>query len=47
LLAIIAAEPTWDDGSARTRLLSLIEAVGLEDEWARRQRRRLSDILFG
>ncbi|MEQ1726247.1 MAG: tetratricopeptide repeat protein [Sphingopyxis sp.] len=47
LLAIIAADAGWDDGAARVRLLSLIEAVGLEDEWARRQRRRLSDILFG
>ncbi len=47
LLHIIAADRGWNDGAARTRLLELIEAVGLEDAWARAQRRRLSDILFG
>lgn len=47
LFAIIAADRDWNDGAARARLLSLIEAVGLEDGWARVQRRRLSDILFG
>ena len=47
LLASIAAEREWNDGAARTKLLDLIAAVGLEDPWARTQRRRLSDILFG
>lgn len=47
LLHIIAADAGWNDGAARARLLALLEAVGLEGEWARGQRRRLSDILFG
>jgi putative thioredoxin len=47
LFHIIAADREWNDGAARTRLLALLEAVGLEDAWARAQRRRLSDILFG
>ena len=47
LLAIIAHDRAWNEGAARNRLLALIEAVGLEDEWAHAQRRRLSDILFG
>jgi putative thioredoxin len=47
LLHIIAADREWNEGAARTRLLALLEAVGLEDGWARAQRRRLSDILFG
>ena len=36
----------WNDGAARKRLLQLIEAQGLEDPWARSQRRRLSALLF-
>ncbi len=47
LFHIIAADRDWNDGAARTRLLSLLEAVGLEDGWSRAQRRRLSDLLFG
>ncbi len=47
LFAIIAADREWEEGAARARLLSLFEAVGLEDDWVRAQRRRLSDILFG
>jgi putative thioredoxin len=47
LLASIAADRGWNDGAARTRLLELFEAVGLEDDWVKAQRRRLSDILFG
>jgi putative thioredoxin len=47
LFHIITADRDWNDGAARTRLLALLEAVGLEDAWARAQRRRLSDILFG
>ena len=47
LLEIVRRDREWNDGAARTRLLQLIEAVGLEDPWAAAQRRRLSDILFG
>ena len=47
LLHIIAADREWNDGAARTKLLSLVEAVGLEDPWVAAQRRRLSLILFG
>jgi putative thioredoxin len=47
LLHIIATDREWQDGAARTRLLSLFEAVGLEDPWVGAQRRRLSAILFG
>jgi putative thioredoxin len=47
LLHIVAADRAWNDGAARTRLLALFEAVGLEDAWVKAQRRRLSDILFG
>jgi putative thioredoxin len=46
LLAIIARDRDWNDEAARKRLLQLIEAQGLEDEWARAQRRRLSALLF-
>jgi putative thioredoxin len=46
LLAIIERDRDWNDGAARKRLLQLIEAQGLEDEWARAQRRRLSALLF-
>ena len=47
LLHIVAADRAWDDGAARTQLLQLFEAVGLEDPWVSAQRRRLSAILFG
>ena len=47
LLHIIAADREWNDGAARAKLLSLFEAVGLEDAWVAAQRRRLSLILFG
>lgn len=46
LLEIIGRERDWNDGAARARLLQLIEAAGLEDPWARAQRRRLSAVLF-
>jgi putative thioredoxin len=46
LLAIIERDRDWDEGAARKRLLQLIEAQGLEDDWARAQRRRLSALLF-
>ncbi|WP_428685427.1 tetratricopeptide repeat protein [Sphingopyxis sp.] len=47
LLHIIAADRDWSDGAARAKLLSLFEAVGLEDSWVAAQRRKLSLILFG
>jgi putative thioredoxin len=46
LLAIIERDREWNDNAARKRLLQLLEAQGLEDEWARAQRRRLSALLF-
>ena len=46
LLDIIGRDREWNEGAARTRLLQLIEAQGLEDPWARTQRRRLSAVLF-
>ncbi|KTE16829.1 tetratricopeptide repeat protein [Sphingopyxis sp. H115] len=47
LLHIVAADREWNEGAARAKLLSLFEAVGLEDAWVAAQRRRLSLILFG
>ena len=47
LLEIVRRDRDWDDGAARTRLLQLLEATGLEDPWAAAQRRKLSQILFG
>ena len=47
LLTIIAADKEWNDGEARTKLLSLFEMVGLEDEWVSATRRKLSALLFG
>jgi putative thioredoxin len=46
LLEIISRDRDWNDGAARTRFLQLLEAAGLEDPWARAQRRRLSALLF-
>ena len=46
LLEIIARDKDWDEGAARTRFLQMLEAAGLEDPWARAQRRRLSALLF-
>jgi putative thioredoxin len=46
LLEIIARDREWNEGAARTRLLQILEAAGLEDPWARAQRRRLSALLF-
>ena len=47
LLESISRDREWNEGAARTRLLQLLEATGLEDPWAAAQRRRLSAILFG
>ena len=46
LLDIIARDKEWNDGAARARLLQLIEAAGIADEWSKAQRRRLSAVLF-
>ena len=46
LLEIIARDKEWNGGEARNRFLQLLEAQGLEDPWARGQRRRLSALLF-
>jgi putative thioredoxin len=46
LLELIQRDREWNEGAARSRLLQLIEAAGLEDPWARTQRRRLSALLF-
>ena len=46
LLAIIERDREWNEGAARKRFLQLLEAQGLEDPWARAQRRRLSALLF-
>ncbi len=46
LLEIIARDKDWNEGVARTRLLQILEAAGLEDPWARATRRRLSALLF-
>ncbi len=47
LLAMVAADRAWNDGAARSRLLQMFEAIGLEDTWVAAARRRLSTILFG
>ncbi|MEM6908150.1 MAG: tetratricopeptide repeat protein [Pseudomonadota bacterium] len=47
LLAMVAADREWNEGAARTKLLQIFEAIGLEDEWVVATRRRLSKILFG
>jgi putative thioredoxin len=46
LLDIIGRDREWNEGAARKRFLQLLEAQGLEDPWARAQRRRLSALLF-
>ena len=46
LLEIIARDRDWNEGAARARFLQMLEATGLEDPWARTQRRRLSALLF-
>jgi putative thioredoxin len=46
LLELVRRDRDWNEGAARTRFLQLLEAQGLEDPWARSQRRRLSALLF-
>ncbi len=47
LLSMVEADREWNEGAARTKLLQIFEAVGLEDAWVVTARRRLSKILFG
>jgi putative thioredoxin len=47
LLGMIRAEPEWNEGAAKAKLLQIFEAVGLEDPWVAAQRRKLSLLLFG
>lgn len=47
LLEIIRADKGWNDGAARTQLLKLFEAIGLEDPWVASTRRKLSAAIFG
>ena len=47
LLRMVAADRAWNEGAARTKLLQIFEAVGLEDPWVAAQRRKLSTVLFG
>jgi putative thioredoxin len=46
LLDLIQRDREWNEGAARSRFLQLLEAAGIEDPWARNQRRRLSALLF-
>ncbi|HEX5377797.1 MAG TPA: co-chaperone YbbN [Phenylobacterium sp.] len=46
LLAIIAADRTWNDEAARKQLLTVFEAAGPGSDITRSGRRRLSSILF-
>ena len=47
LLTIVAQDRAWNEGAARTRLLQIFEAIGLEDPWVAATRRKLSTVLFG
>ncbi len=47
LLSMIEADREWHEGAARTKLLQMFEAIGLEDPWVSGVRRRLSAVLFG
>ncbi len=46
LLAIVAADRTWNEGAAQARLLKLFEAAGVGDPWSIKVRARLRSILF-
>ncbi|MEC9149843.1 MAG: tetratricopeptide repeat protein, partial [Pseudomonadota bacterium] len=47
LLAMFESDREWNEGAAKTKLLQIFEAVGLEDPWVVSTRRRLSRLLFG
>ena len=46
LLEIIAAEPDWNDGKAKTQIIELLDALGPNSEDGRSGRRKLSSLLF-
>jgi len=46
LLQIVQRDLEWNEGAARKRFLTLLEAQGLGDPWSSAQRRRLSALLF-
>ena len=46
LLHIIAAEPDWTDGKAKTQLIDLLDALGPTNETGRAGRRKLSSLMF-
>ena len=46
LLESIAKDKAWNDGAARTQLLTFFEALGFTHPLAQQGRRRLSSILF-
>ncbi len=46
LLESVRRDRSWNEGAARAQLLTIFEAVGLEDPWVAAQRRKLSQILF-
>ena len=47
LLGMVEQDREWNDGAARTKLIDIFNAVGLEDPWVVETRRKLSRILFG
>ena len=47
LLDMVTRDRAWNEGAARTRLLQIFEAIGLEDPWVAATRRKLSTVLFG
>jgi putative thioredoxin len=46
LLTIIAADRNWNEATARTTLLKMFEATGLDDPWSIKTRARLRSVLF-
>jgi putative thioredoxin len=46
LLAIIKADRGWNEGAARTKLLTMFEAAGLADPWSIKTRAALRAIWF-
>ena len=46
LLESIARDPAANEGTARARLLQMLEAAGFADPWGKTLRRRLSALLF-
>ena len=44
---MVEADREWNEGAARTKLVEIFRAVGLEDPWVVETRRKLSRLLFG